>query len=253
MIRRSLLLTAICQLSCLVIRPAEAEEVESSAFIDAHNRRFELIRQYLETAPIREAALRGVEMGVEIEAELPKLEKASTLSALRRISCGGQVTYTVLASTGDVRVKREIISRYLGAESEARGAGGISITPAIYEFRVKSTLGPEGQRVQIFRIKPKKKKVGLFRGELWLDEKTGMPLREDGQFVKVPSIFLKRIRFVRTYEIRDGVSVPQSIESTLETRLMGRVELSVHFHKPHIREQRPLRLTGSSGALRRRA
>jgi hypothetical protein len=229
MMRRFILLTAICQLSCLVIRPAESEEVVSSFFIETHDPRFDLVRRYLQTAPIRAAALRGVEMEVEIGAALPKLEKASTLSALRRISCGGQVTYTVLNSSGDVRLKREIINRYLAAESEARDAGGISITPANYEFRLKATR-PDGQRVQIFRIKPKRKKVGLFKGELWLDAKTGMPLSEAGQFVKLPSIFLKSIRFVRTYEIRDGVSVPKSIESTLETRLMGRVEISVHFH-----------------------
>jgi hypothetical protein len=216
MIRRFILLTAICQLSALVIQPAEAEEA--------------VVQQYLETAQIREASLRGVQMAVEIGAALPNLEKASSLSALRRISCGGQVTYTVLASVGDLRVKREIINRYLAAESHARDAGGVSITPANYEFRLRSTFGPEGQRVHVFRIKPKRKRVGLFKGELWLDETTGMPLREDGQFVKVPSIFLKSIRFVRTYEIRDGVSIPKSIESTLETRLMGRVELSVHFH-----------------------
>jgi len=107
--------------------------------------------------------------------------------------------------------------------------GASRLRPPI-EFRLKSTLGPEGHRVQIFRIKPKRKRVGLFKGELWLDVQTGMALREDGQFVKVPSIFLKSIRFVRTYEIRDGVSIPTSIESTLETRLMGRVELSVRFH-----------------------
>jgi len=216
MMRRVILLTAIYQLSSMVIRPAKAEEA--------------VIQQYLETAQIRETALRGVEMQVEIGAELPKLKKASNVSVVRRISCGGQVAYTVLASTGDLRVKREIINRYLAAESQGRDAGSTSITPTNDEFRLKSTIGPEGQRVQIFRIKPKRKKVGLFKGELWLDAKTGMPLREEGQFVKVPSIFLKSIRFVRTYEMRDGVSIPTSIESRLETRLLGRVELSVHFH-----------------------
>ena len=216
MMRRVILITAIYQLSSMVIGQAKAEEA--------------VVQQYLETAQIRETALRGVEMQVEIGAELPKLEKTGSLSAVRRISCGGQVTYTVLESTGDLRVRREIINRYLAAESQGRNAGSISITPANYELRLKSTIGPEGHRVQIFRIKPRRKKVGLFKGELWLDAKTGMPLREDGQFVKVPSIFLKSIRFVRAYEIRDGVSIPTSIESTLETRFMGRVEVNIHFH-----------------------
>ncbi len=149
---------------------------------------------------------------------------------MRRVSCSGQVTYKVLDSSGDVRVRREIINLYLAAESETRDTDSIAITPANYEFRLKSTIGPERQRVQIVRIKPKRKRAGFFKGELWLDAETGMPVREAGQFVKVPSMFLKRIRFVREYEIRDGVSIPIPIESTVETRLMGRVELSIHFH-----------------------
>jgi len=113
--RRFILLTAICRLSTMAITPAKAEEAA--------------IQQYLETAQIRETAFRGVEMRVEIAADLPKLEKTSSLSAIRRISCAGQVSYTVLASSGDVRVKREIINRYLAAESQACDAGGISVTP----------------------------------------------------------------------------------------------------------------------------
>jgi hypothetical protein len=228
--RPSILLTAICQLSCLAIRPALAAEAGSSSVMEIDNTRVELVSKYLKSAQIRQATLRGVQIEVDIKAELPKLEKAGTLRALRQISCTGQVTYKVLDSSGDVSVKREIINRYLAAESEAHDTDSIAITPANYEFRRKSTPGPERQSVQIFWLKPKRKRVGLFKGELWLDAETGMPLREAGQFVKVPSIFLKRIRFVRDYEIRDGVSVPISIETTVETRLMGRADLSVHFH-----------------------
>jgi hypothetical protein len=169
-------------------------------------------------------------MEVDIDARLPKIRKAGALKALRHVSCAGQVTYKALDSSGDVRVNREVIARYLAVESEVRDAGAVSITPPNYEFRLKASSGTEGQHVSIFRLKPRKKSVGLFKGELWLDAKTGMPLRETGQFTKVPSIFLKSIRFVRDYEIRDGISVPKSIESTVETRLVGRAELSVQFN-----------------------
>ena len=34
----------------------------------------------------------------------------------------------------------------------------------------------------IFELNPKKKRVGLFKGELWVDTATGMPLKEMGRW-----------------------------------------------------------------------
>jgi hypothetical protein len=81
----------------------------------------------------------------------------------------------------------------------------------------------------ILQVTPKKKAVGLFKGEIWIDAVTGMPLREAGQFVKTPSLFLKKIAFVRDYEIRDGVAYPLHIQSTVDTRIVGRAELEISF------------------------
>ena len=86
-----------------------------------------------------------------------------------------------------------------------------------------------GRAVAILQVSPKRKAVGLFKGELWVDSQTGMPVRESGQFVKSPSVFLKRIAFVREYEMAEGISIPKHIESTVDTRLVGRAELEISF------------------------
>jgi hypothetical protein len=122
-----------------------------------------------------------------------------------------------------------VITRYLDSESQARDNGSIAITPANYKFKYKGITEREGRQVHTLQITPKKKAVGLFRGELWIDAETGMPLRESGQFVKNPSVFLKKIAFVREYQIRDGVAIPKHIESTVDTRLVGRAELSIDY------------------------
>jgi hypothetical protein len=58
--------------------------------------------------------------------------------------------------------------------------------------------------------------------------------------VKNPSIFLKKVEFVRKYEIRDGVSVPVEILSTVDTRLIGKAELKIEFHNVALGEN-PIR------------
>jgi hypothetical protein len=78
-------------------------------------------------------------------------------------------------------------------------------------------------------ITPRKKAVGLFKGQIWIDAASGMPVREVGQFVKTPSVFLKKIAFVRDYEIRNGIAFPSHIQSTVDTRIVGRAELEINF------------------------
>jgi hypothetical protein len=56
-----------------------------------------------------------------------------------------------------------------------------------------------------------------------------MPVREEGSFVKSPSFMLKKVQFVREYELQNGVSVPQRTESRVETRLFGPVELNINY------------------------
>jgi hypothetical protein len=81
----------------------------------------------------------------------------------------------------------------------------------------------------MFSIVPKKKRVGLFKGDLWLDAKTGMPVRESGVFVKTPSVFLKKVEFTQEYEIHDGIAIPKHLASTADVRLVGRAELNMDF------------------------
>jgi hypothetical protein len=78
----------------------------------------------------------------------------------------------------------------------------------------------DGRTVHVFQLTPRKKRVGLFKGDLWLDAETCLPVRESGRLVKLPSIFLRRIEFVREYEIHEGLVYPHSIESVVDTRLV---------------------------------
>ena len=43
---------------------------------------------------------------------------------------------------------------------------------------------------------PRKKRAGLFKGEIWIDAATYLRVQESGYLVKNPSIFLKKVAFV---------------------------------------------------------
>lgn len=203
----------------LTAGPAEEEDAASQ----------QIISQYLDAAKTQQQSMRGAQMEVDIAARLPRLEKQGTLKALRTISRLGMITYKALGFSGDNFIKNEVITRYLSAESEVRDPTALAITPQNYKFKYKGTMGKDGRQVHIFQVTPRKKVVGLFRGEIWLDAKTDMPIREEGRFVKNPSIGLKKVEFVREYEIQDGVAIPKHIKSTADVRIIGRAELNIDF------------------------
>jgi len=188
-------------------------------------------------------------MQVEIDAEIPRLKKSGRLQALRFITRLGEITYRILRFEGDETVKKDVIARYLAAEQKARAEHGedIAITPANYKFRYKGTTDYAGRTVYVFQVTPKQKRLGLFRGEIWIDSVTYLPLREWGEMVKNPSVFLKNVYFVRDYYIRDQVALPRRVLSDVNTRLVGKVRLTIWYDQVVTGEQASLQISALVG------
>lgn len=191
----------------------------------------QMVSRYLQATQAQQSALRGGTEEVDIDAAVPKYKKQGKLHALRSISKLGKITYKALGFSGDNVVKTEVIANYLKAEVEAasKGSSDVALTPRNYKFKYKGTEQWNGRLVYVLHVNPREKKAGLFKGELWLDAETYMPVRESGLLVKSPSFLLKKVEFVRDYELENGVSMPQRTESRVETRFFGKVELSVNY------------------------
>jgi hypothetical protein len=165
---------------------------------------------------------------VEISGFIPKLKKYGSLQA-RRLSNLGRITYEALRFTGDDTVKRNVIAKYLQAEEQSQQDPSLAVTPENYKFKYKGRTQVEGRDAHLFEVTPKKKRQGLYRGELWIDSATFLRVQESGRLVKNPSIMLRKVQFVRKYEIRDGVSVPRQLQTVADTWLVGKAELTVDF------------------------
>ena len=103
------------------------------------------------------------------------------------------------------------------------------ITPENYEFKYKGLTDREQKRVHVFELKPRHKRVGLFKGELWLDPETCLPVHEAGRLVKNPSVFIKKMEFARDYEIKDGVAYLRRMATKTQTRIVGAAELNIEY------------------------
>jgi len=167
---------------------------------------------------------------VEIEASLPKLKEHGRLRAIRRLLPLGKPEYQVFELNGSRTVKQQVIARYLSAEIEAArmNPSAVAVTPANYQFHYAGQVGSEAGLAYAFHISPRKKREGLIHGVLWIDAETGSAVRLSGYLVKKPSIFVKRVDVTRETSLRDGVAQSRVTHLALDTRLVGRAELTIH-------------------------
>jgi len=190
----------------------------------------DVISRYQKAQVTQREALRGTQMDEEISASIPKLEKHGKLNVLRMISKVGINRFEQIGQfIGDKTVFNEVIKRYLQIEEKGRENGSMAISPENYKFKINAIVTQNSQTTYIFDITPKRKADGLFKGKLWLDGATAMPLKEKGQFVKNPSVLLKSVKFERDYDLQDGVAVPRHIESIADVRVFGKAELIANF------------------------
>jgi hypothetical protein len=200
-----------------------------------------IVENYCAASRGQEQSFKGASMDVEIQASLPTLKKQGRLHALRHISALGRITYEMLRFEGDGTVKNQVIARYLTAEAETQKdqAPSLAVTPANYKFKYKGRSQLDGRDTYAFQVTPRQKRQGLFKGEVWIDARTYLRVQESGYLVKSPSIFLKKVAFVRRYEIRDGISVPRQVQSVVDTRLAGKAELTIDFSNFSIDASKP--------------
>jgi hypothetical protein len=189
------------------------------------------VQNYLTARSNQAERVKAASMDIDIQADIPKLKKEGKFHALRRISPLGLISYERNRFEGDGTVKNQLILRYLTAEANARKeqSPSLAVTPANYKFKYKGQRTLNGREAHLFQVSPIKKREGMFQGELWIDAATSLPLRESGSLVKRISLFVKKTAFVRTYEIRDGLSLAREEQWEFQAVGVGKAELTVAF------------------------
>jgi hypothetical protein len=208
-----------------------ADNVDASD--DAESRA--IIGRFLQATQANSLQTSNGLLDVEIEASVPRLNQHGHLKATRMISSVGKITYKVLGFQGDTGVKNEVIARYLQAEQKGADDKSLTISPENYKFKLKGQKMAHGSTVYVFQVAPRKKRTGLFKGEVWLDAQTYLPVYEKGRLVKNPSVFFRQVDFEREFAVLNGTTVPARMSSVIDTRLVGKVNLSVAYSSPDVR------------------
>jgi ABC-type transporter Mla MlaB component len=168
-------------------------------------------------------------VALAIVASLPGLGKKGSLLAIREAGESGRSQSGILELQGDSIVFERVIAPYLSAQRQAEDLppSSVIITPRNYKFRYAGAVETGDHATYIFRITPKKTRAGLIRGELWIEPLTGAPVLVSGYLVKTPSTSIRSVNVVREITFVDGTPGARMTRMMIETRPVGREELTI--------------------------
>jgi hypothetical protein len=172
-----------------------------------------------------------------IEAELTDSAQKAEFELKQHYAAPGTLEFTPVRSTGDGFVRSNIIVRLLQSEVEhvqKREQWKTAINSENYKFSYKGDAQLDGTAAHVYEVKPRHKRVGLFKGRIYIDASDGSLLRAQGRIAKSPSVFIKRIDFVQDYAMIAGFSVPVHLHSEAQTRIIGKavVDMLLKDYRP---------------------
>ena len=208
----------------------------------------EAVDQYLTVSGDRQPGCSDGVFAVHIDASLPNREKQGSMSGLKVVSRAGPTVYSGLQFTGDNLVKTAVIARFLANDVKpTERVAGIAVTRQNYSFAYSRRSEYNGIVAYVFRLTPMRKQTGLLRGELWLDAATAAPLRLWGDFVKSPSLFVRKIRVVQDYQSIGHCFQPLRLLVTAEAPIVGKVDMAVWLHPIDCESAAAIVRCGSTG------
>ena len=193
------------------------------------------LRTYQKRAAWQAAELVSYSARTVVQAELPESSQSGEFELERHYAAPHTLEFKALQFTGDGFVKSNIIARLLQSEVDHVQKDDPALTAineANYKFSYKGTPMIQGRMMHVYQVKPRKKRVGLFKGRIYLDAYTGSLLYATGMVVKSPSFFVKRIEFVQEYADFGPFTLPVHIHSEATARLVGRAIVDI-YHRDY--------------------
>lgn len=165
-----------------------------------------------------------------MKAELPETAQQAEYELQRQYAAPATLRFTPVNFKGDRFVKSNVLVRLLQSEVDhvsKRQGTQTAINDQNYKFSLKGTEDLNGVNCYVFQVKPRKKRVGLFKGRVYIDSYTGTMRRAEGTMVKSPSWWIKKIEFVQDFDEFGGFVFPTRMHSVNRVRLLGRTIVDV--------------------------
>jgi len=136
--------------------------------------------------------------------------------------------YRIQTSAGNNRGE-QIVRRLLEHEVQATSDGANSktaLSPDNYSFSYVGEATVDGQACYVLGLKPTRKDDELISGQAWVDKSSFLVHRIEGDLVKSPSWWLKKVHVTLKFSDMSGNWLQTNMEAIADVRIVGRHTLS---------------------------
>jgi hypothetical protein len=129
--------------------------------------------------------------------------------------------YAIQQSNG-TRLGERIVRRMLESEAEmAKDYSAHDISPDNYDLRFIREENAGSQRCYVLELLPRRKDKNLVSGNIWVDARTYLLHRTEGQPARRPSWWLRDVHMVFLYGNVEGMWLQTVSEATATVRILG--------------------------------
>jgi hypothetical protein len=148
-------------------------------------------------------------------------KRTGWLEAATEFSPATGFRYEVTAEGGSDYIRTKVLKAVLEGEREAMARGEAARAALAREnYRFHAT-GVEDAGLATVILSPRRKERYLVDGKMFLQPDDGRLVRLQGQLAKSPSVWIKNVEIVRSYERIAGAVVPVALESKAQLRFLG--------------------------------
>ncbi len=138
--------------------------------------------------------------------------------------------FTVVSEDGSKIIRSRVFRPALNAEREVlRSDQKIrsAISPDNYEFALLGEEDLRSRHCYVLDARPKRKDKFLLRGRIWIDAADYAVARVQGELVKLPSFWTRKVEYVRDYQKVGALWLPMRDESVSQLFIFGRSTLTI--------------------------
>ncbi len=184
--------------------------------------------RYITSLQKRDPLTESGPVAILIQASLPQLYKQAEMLAVRETGENEKGQYLIVYIAGDRTVVEEVMARSfeLARTVEDLPLSSILITPANYKFRFRGEVKAGVDKAYVYDITPRERRLGLIKGQLWMDSATGAEVVVTGRLTDVPSV-LGGVDLVRDTKLLDGSVFERITHIGFKVPLLGRAEFLI--------------------------
>jgi len=147
--------------------------------------------------------------------------------------------FKIISEKGSGLIRTRVFKPLMDVEVETaseRNRLDSSITPNNYTLALLGEEEVAGSHCFVVQATPKRADTYLFMGKIWIHSVDFAVVQIEGQPAKNPSLWIKRVDFVRRYQKIGEFWLPLKNESITRVRLFGKNTLTTEYDNYEINQ-----------------